>query len=193
MKVSEQREILRSLEPGDVVTVRDTSRLSTYDVTGVTGNKAPEIRLRGERGAKRTLVDGLHVVWMRSQTKRGPTHRRVLDLEVVQGPAPGQFGRPGRTDADARVTFDPGMELAEAIARSHDKPAYAVDHPIHYGGDTVYETIKVIEAWGLGFHLGSAVKCISRAGRKDPDAEIEDLEKARWYLDRKIARLRGEI
>lgn len=59
-----------------------------------------------------------------------------------------------------------------------------VNHPAHYGGDTVYETIKVIEAWGLGFHLGNAVKYISRAGKKG-DA-IEDLEKARFYLDREI-------
>jgi len=44
----------------------------------------------------------------------------------------------------------------------------SVNHPPHYGGDTTYEAIKVIEAWGLGFH---------------------DLKKARWYLDRLIAGL----
>ena len=60
-----------------------------------------------------------------------------------------------------------------------------VNHPPHYGGDTTYETIKVIEAWGLGFSLGNAVKYISRAGRK-LDA-LEDIKKARWYLDREIA------
>lgn len=59
-----------------------------------------------------------------------------------------------------------------------------VDHPPHYGGDTVYETIKVIEAWGLDFHLGNAVKYISRAGKKG-DA-TEDLEKAIWYIRRFI-------
>lgn len=62
-----------------------------------------------------------------------------------------------------------------------------VDHPTHYGGDTVYEVIKVIEAWKLGFHLGNAVKYIARAGRKDPSRRLEDLQKARWYLDRVIA------
>jgi hypothetical protein len=51
----------------------------------------------------------------------------------------------------------------------------AVDHPAYYGGDTVYEAIKVIEAWELGFCLGNAVKYIARAGKKgDP---VEDLEK----------------
>jgi hypothetical protein len=64
-----------------------------------------------------------------------------------------------------------------------------IHHPAHYGGDTTYETIKVIEAWGLGFHLGNSVKYISRAGRKNPEDELTDLKKARWYLDRKITEL----
>jgi uncharacterized protein DUF3310 len=64
-----------------------------------------------------------------------------------------------------------------------------VNHPSHYtlGG---IEVIDAIEAWGLDFHLGNAVKYIARAGRKDPARLIEDLEKARWYIDRKIQRLR---
>jgi hypothetical protein len=72
----------------------------------------------------------------------------------------------------------------------------AINHPAHYGGDTTYEAIKVIEAWDLGFHLGNTVKYISRAGKKGDGDPVEDLEKARWYLDRAIARAmkrRGEI
>jgi hypothetical protein len=66
-------------------------------------------------------------------------------------------------------------------------PNPVVDHPAHYGGaDNVYEAIKVIEAWGLGFNLGNTVKYISRAGKKLAAAELEDLRKARWYLDREI-------
>ena len=62
----------------------------------------------------------------------------------------------------------------------------AVNHPQHYGGaDNPFEAIKVIEAWGLGFSLGNAVKYISRAGKKGD--RLEDLKKARWYLDREIA------
>lgn len=68
----------------------------------------------------------------------------------------------------------------------------AVDHPSHYGGaSNPYEAIKVIEAWDLDFCLGNAVKYISRAGEKDPTKEVEDLEKARWYLDRRIAQLKN--
>jgi hypothetical protein len=64
------------------------------------------------------------------------------------------------------------------------------DHPSYYGGeDNPYEAIKVIEAWNLGFCLGNTVKYISRAGRKDPTKEIEDLRKAVWYLERHISSL----
>ncbi len=63
----------------------------------------------------------------------------------------------------------------------------SVDHPSHYGGaDNPYEAIKVIEAWDLDFCLGNAVKYISRAGKKDPVLMLEDLQKARWYIDRRI-------
>jgi hypothetical protein len=68
--------------------------------------------------------------------------------------------------------------------------AEQVNHPPHYGGgDNPYEVIRVIRAWGLGFSLGNAVKYIARAGRKDPARHVEDLRKARWYLDEEIAHL----
>lgn len=66
-----------------------------------------------------------------------------------------------------------------------------INHPPHYGGDTPYETIKVIEAWQLDFCLGNTVKYISRAGRKLNSTELEDLEKAQWYLQRRIDQLTG--
>ena len=70
----------------------------------------------------------------------------------------------------------------------------SVEHPGHYGGkDNVYEAIKVIEAWSLGFCLGNTVKYISRAGKKDPEKLLEDLRKARWYLDREIKGLEDEV
>ena len=64
-----------------------------------------------------------------------------------------------------------------------------INHPQHYGGDTTYEAIKVIEAWELGFCLGNTVKYICRAGKKDHEKMIKDLKKARWYLDREIKRI----
>ncbi len=67
----------------------------------------------------------------------------------------------------------------------------AVNHPSHYGGeDNPYEAIKVVEAWGLDFHLGNVVKYISRAGRKGN--RLEDLRKAQWYLERAITKVERE-
>ena len=64
----------------------------------------------------------------------------------------------------------------------------AVSHPAHYT-DGKIEVIAFIEDKGLNFHRGNAVKYISRAGKKDPAKEVEDLTKARWYIDRESRRL----
>lgn len=66
-----------------------------------------------------------------------------------------------------------------------------VNHPSHYT-DGKIEVIDFIEDKNLGFHLGNTVKYIARAGKKDPDKTIQDLEKARWYLDRKIKQLKQQ-
>ena len=60
-----------------------------------------------------------------------------------------------------------------------------VNNPAHYTFGTV-EVIEAIEAWELGFHLGNVVKYVARAARKG--RYLEDLKKARWYLEREIRR-----
>ena len=62
-----------------------------------------------------------------------------------------------------------------------------VDHPDHYQGNK-FEVIDIIEDFKLGFHLGNVVKYVLRAGKKD--ATVQELEKARWYLDRYIQQLK---
>jgi hypothetical protein len=61
----------------------------------------------------------------------------------------------------------------------------AVHHPSHYNVGKI-EVIDAIEDWGLNFSLGNAVKYIARADHKGKP--IEDLEKARWYIEREIER-----
>jgi hypothetical protein len=62
--------------------------------------------------------------------------------------------------------------------------ADVVNHPPHYmiGG---IETIDFIEAKGLDYNLGNVVKYVTRADHKGN--KLQDLEKARWYLDRAIS------
>ena len=64
-------------------------------------------------------------------------------------------------------------------------PPDPVNNPDHYT-DGGIETIDYIEAKGLGYHLGNAVKYISRAGKKGTNQGLEDLRKAQWYLARAI-------
>ena len=61
-----------------------------------------------------------------------------------------------------------------------------INHPEHYNMGR-FEVIDVIEDWCLDFHLGNAVKYIARARHKGN--ELDDLRKAKWYLDRKINNL----
>lgn len=66
-----------------------------------------------------------------------------------------------------------------------------VDHPAYYT-DGKIEVIDYIEDKRLGFCLGNAVKYISRAGKKDKSKETEDLEKAIWYIERRIKEIENE-
>ena len=59
-----------------------------------------------------------------------------------------------------------------------------VSNPDHYTAGRKFEPKDVIRDWNLNFNLGNAVKYISRAGRKND--LIEDLKKARQYLDFEI-------
>jgi hypothetical protein len=78
-----------------------------------------------------------------------------------------------------RVLGDEPTSVGRTAAVSPiDPPHYAKLKP---------EPIDVIEGWNLGFHLAQVVKYVARAGRKGgADKFVEDLRKARWYLDRLI-------
>lgn len=58
-----------------------------------------------------------------------------------------------------------------------DKENDVVNHPSHYTTGKI-EVIDYIEDKDFGYHLGNAIKYISRAGKKDPTKTKEDLEKA---------------
>jgi len=64
-----------------------------------------------------------------------------------------------------------------------------VNHPDHYNPGPL-EVINIIEEYQLGFHLGNTVKYILRAGKKSDDI-VTDLEKAKFYLDRYIEKVKN--
>lgn len=74
-----------------------------------------------------------------------------------------------------------------------------VEHPLHYGGaDNPYEAIKVIEAWKADFNIGTTLRYLCRCGKKTiggsaEEMRLEDLKKARWYLDREIQNIEKSL
>lgn len=80
-----------------------------------------------------------------------------VDAHWVGGPSPAILTEPQQTDS--------------------------VNHPSHYTFGK-FEVIDVIEDWGLGYHLGNAIKYIARSPHKGKP--VEDLNKAIWYLKRFI-------
>lgn len=78
-----------------------------------------------------------------------------------------------------------GADIQEESSGSGD----VINHPKHY---TSYKGIEVIQLTEqMNFNRGNAVKYIARAGLKDQDKEVEDLEKAAWYIQREIARIKN--
>lgn len=73
-----------------------------------------------------------------------------------------------------------GFTLGDAVNPSHYKD----------GWSDGAELISITE--NLNFNRGNAVKYIARAGKKNPDAEVEDLEKALWYLSRELKRVKAK-
>lgn len=79
--------------------------------------------------------------------------------------------------------------VAVLMERRREAASKDVDHPPHYTAHpSGIECIQITEH--MSFALGNAVKYIWRAGLKTDDL-VQDLEKARWYLDREIARIKS--
>jgi len=79
-----------------------------------------------------------------------------------------------------------GRNLHPIAATPEPIKKEAVNHPSHYNVGKI-EVIDIIEDWECSFCLGNVIKYVLRAPHKDK--ELEDLKKARWYLDREIARI----
>ncbi len=90
-------------------------------------------------------------------------------------PTPPIVLSPEGTSAAVRAISTPDLSSVDVINR-----------PPHYTRSAI-EPIAVIEAWNLGFHAGNVIKYIARADHKG--SKLDDLRKARWYLDRAIEQI----
>ena len=77
------------------------------------------------------------------------------------------------------------LSLAHMVSKTLEEPKKedVINHPSHYTRGKI-EVIDFIEDQQLPYHLGNVIKYIARAGHKGD--KLEDLKKARWYLDRYI-------
>lgn len=74
-------------------------------------------------------------------------------------------------------------EVAPKIA-----PAETVVHPVHYNlHPSGVECITIVQH--MNFNVGNAMKYLWRCGLKDNTTDVEDLKKARQYIDYEISRL----
>lgn len=95
---------------------------------------------------------------------------------------------------EERHIEDSNKETVQVSTAEHMDKMYgnikhdAVNHPSHYTRGKI-EVIDFIEDQQLPYHLGNVIKYIARAGYKGD--KLEDLKKARWYLDRYINEVMG--
>lgn len=84
------------------------------------------------------------------------------------------------------------MKKQKSVSRTaQPKKHDAVNHPKHYTDGRI-EVIEFIEDKKLDYHIGNAVKYVCRAGKKSPQTEVQDLQKAVWYINRKISNLQAK-
>lgn len=84
------------------------------------------------------------------------------------------------------------VELVEAanVAQEETNEASDAINPAHYQGfSNGAQVVDITEH--LSFSAGSAIKYLARAGKKDPAKHVEDLEKAAWFVQREIQRVKA--
>ncbi len=126
-----------------------------------------------------------------------PTKKKPLQsLRPKAGRSQRAATRAARAEAGKQIR-DKTQALFESIKRAlplgPNRPEReVVTHPAHYGGDVPHEVIKCLEAWGLELDalLWNAVKYIARSGKKGEC--LEDLKKAQFYLELRIAKLEAQ-
>lgn len=76
------------------------------------------------------------------------------------------------------------------VLKHNEARKETVNHPDHYNSKGI-EVMDVIRAFDLSFSLGNVVKYVTRAGKKHKETYLEDLKKAKWYLDEEIRHVEG--
>jgi len=92
----------------------------------------------------------------------------------------------GAKNTVSNIAFVPSPLIGSVSGKKPNNPI----SPSHYQNSKGYDIIEFTE--DLPFNRGNAIKYLYRAGKKNKDKELEDLEKAKWYIERELARVRRE-
>lgn len=167
---------------GDEITTKDNlfGVVNVYRVV----ERRIELPTRRQESSLRSKSSLLYIMW---NVKSGLIS--VMNENVVDSLAKAKGSIIKRDVADTvNVTI---KKNDSNVSKQDNEESDAVNHPSHYQGKI--EVIDFIEDKHLGFNLGNCIKYIARAGKKNPEKLLEDLKKARWYLDREIANMeKGE-
>lgn len=96
--------------------------------------------------------------------------------------------KPQPTPPTYRCHLKEGFPFCNDMEEELNKAVHYPDHYRHLPNGV--ECIDVTEHFD--FLVGNAIKYLWRAGKKDSSKEVEDLEKAMWYIRRKISLLRDK-
>jgi hypothetical protein len=126
------------------------------------------------------LLEAFEILAGKLEEMSGPPPFPIIQRTLGINPDEEETARPYAGTQTGRFSAGPRPEKDDDL----------VNHPQHYGGDSTYEVIKVLEAWEIeNPRIFNAIKYLARAGRKDGHPYKQDLQKAAWYLAREIDRL----
>lgn len=171
---SSLRELgLPEFKLGDVVYGKIRGGRATYTGTitqvgkfGLTAEDEYLIEPSGPGSGKYILKEGAGLVRKGTDGPLAEWEKELLTSSTAPAPAPGLFSGPEAEDI--------------------------INNPSHYTSTVPGIECKDVAGW-FSFNLGAAIKYIWRAGRKDKDKTVEDLNKARKFLEFEILRLGGEV
>lgn len=121
--------------------------------------------------------------------------KRILTIESIRMSVPldtlveeEHVSQVFATIREAEIWLDryKNMLIIEETRKSDFEDFDSVNKPKHYQSKSGQDALDVIEDFGLDFYYGNSWKYIARAGKKDPNKEIEDVQKAVEYLQRKL-------
>ena len=115
------------------------------------------------------------------------TFNALIGDAVITPPATGSNVKVPEVAVELEVT-NPITDFSSETERKYCEHICddIIGHPSHYCDGRKYEPKDVIRDWNLNFNLGNAVKYISRNGRKEGNSSLQDLKKAKQYLEFEI-------